>query len=255
MTFEESWLNVRRVLQNTCKLNNRRVAWLSDVRDQVRQLASPGISTAPDFTLHNETHSDNVVLLIGRLAEHFELQLSEHEFYLLAVAAYLHDVGMFFSEASFVDDILPNIENALRFCPEDSCDSVATYCETLLGKPIDAQIRAVHHLLSAYLVVEEGKYLFRIASEDISDVITICRGHRNANLRSQGCNCYRDRPTRLGQVRLGLLAGLLRLADALDFYPERTPEGVFRTRARDLLKNPIALKHWLNHIFAEAAVS
>ncbi len=253
MTFEESWLNVNRVLQDTFKLDNRRIAWLSDVRDQVRQLASLGISTAPDFTLHNETHSDNVVLLIGRLAEHFKSQLSGHELYLLAASAYLHDVGMFFSEADFVDRILPNLGETLKFCPQDSCDSGAAYQESLLGKSVDAQIRIVHHLLSAFRILEEGRELFRLASpEEINDVITICRGHRKANLRSRGCDCYKTRPTRFGQVQLGLLAGLLRLADGLDFYPERTPEGVFRTRAPDLLKNPVALKHWLTHIFAEA---
>jgi len=40
------------------------------------------------------------------------------------------------------------------------------------------------------------------------------------------------------------------VADALDFYPERAPEEVFRTRAWGFLEDPIALKHWLNHYFA-----
>ena len=51
---------------------------------------------------------------------------------------------------------------------------------------------------------------------------------------------------------MGLLASLLRLADALDFYPDRAPSDDFRTYAHDLLRNPGALEHWTKHYFVQA---
>ena len=250
MTSEESWRNVTKVLKEAFKQSDARIVWLEEVRNELRGLAAGGISTAPDFTLHNETHSDNVVLLLGCLAEHFKSELSEYEAYLLAAAAYLHDVGMFVGASRFRKEVLPNLAESLKFCPEDFCDSGARYHDTLVGKPVDFQIRAVHHLLSAYLIQEEGGSVFRLPARDKPHVIAICRGHRKANLCDQQCRCYETKPTKLGQVRRDLLAALLRLADALDFYPERAPEEAFRTRAWGFLEDPIALKHWLNHYFA-----
>ena len=251
MTFEESWRNVKKVLKETFKLDDARVTWLEEVRDELRQLASAGIPTAPDFTLHNEIHSDNVVLLFSQqLAEYLEPPLTEYENYLFVAAAYLHDVGMFFGAPRFKEEILLDLAGSLRFCEEDTCDDGSRYQEALEGKPVDIQIRAVHHLLSAYLISEEGTSGFRLSATDRPHVIAICRGHRKANLCSQQCQCYETWQTRHGEVRRDLLAGLLRLADALDFYPERAPEGIFRIRASDFLENSIALKHWLNHYFA-----
>ena len=252
IALEESWDNVRNVLKETFKQSEGRIAWLKEVRGELRSLAGGGIPTAPDFTLHNEIHADNVVLLLGRLAEHFRSQLSEHEAYLLVAAAYLHDVGMFFGASRFEQEILPCLAESLGFCLEDFCDSGVRYQDTLPGKPVHSQIRAVHHLLSAYLISEEGDSLFRLPSTDKPHVIAICRGHRKADLCDQRCGCYETKQAKLGPVRRDLLAALLRLADALDFYPERAPEEVFRTRAWDFLEDPVALKHWLHHYFAES---
>jgi len=57
-----------------------------------------GIATAHDFTLHNETHSDNVILFLGELAELCRWELSGYEVRMLIAAAYLHGIGMFFGE-------------------------------------------------------------------------------------------------------------------------------------------------------------
>ncbi|TEU12625.1 MAG: hypothetical protein E3J21_20660 [Anaerolineales bacterium] len=249
-TFEGSWRNVTKVLKETFKLSDARIVWLSDVRDELRRLASVGIPTAPDFTLHNEIHSDNVVLLLDQLAKHLEPPLTEYESYLLVAAAYLHDVGMFFGAPRFKQEILSDLAGSLAFCEENICDSGAQYQAALVGKPVNLQIRAVHHLLSAYLISEEGNSIFRLYPTDRFHVIAICRGHRKANLRDQQCRCYETWQTKYGEVRRDLLAALLRLADALDFYQERAPEEIFRIRARNFLENPIALKHWLNHYFA-----
>jgi hypothetical protein len=103
-----------------------------------------GIVTAPDFTLHNETHSDNVILFLGELAELCRWELSGYEVRMLIAAAYLHDIGMFFGAARFKSDILPNIAESLRFCEDDFCDGGGRYQDALVGNPVDHQVRAVH---------------------------------------------------------------------------------------------------------------
>jgi hypothetical protein len=252
-TPESSWRNVEKVLKETFRLDDGRVEWLGRVRDELSRLASTGIPAAPDFTLHNEIHSDNVVVLLGELAKHLKSPLTEYESYLLVAAAYLHDVGMFFDVPRFEREILPDLAKSLRFCQKDKCDSGSRYEEELAGRPVDVQIRAVHHLLSAYLISEEGISLFSLLSTDRFHVMAICRGHRKANLCGQECPCYKTEPTKYGAVRRDLLAGLLRLADALDFYPERAPKEVFCNRVYSFLENSVALEHWLNHYFARIA--
>jgi len=55
MTSEESWSNVTKVLKETFKLDDPRIVWVGDVRNELRELAAAGISTAPDFTLEGRT--------------------------------------------------------------------------------------------------------------------------------------------------------------------------------------------------------
>ena len=255
MTFEESWLNVKKVLLETFKLNDAQIMWLSNVRGELSRLAAGGMQTNPFFTLHNEVHSDNVVLLLGKLVNLFNPQfsLSDYEAYLLVASAYLHDVGMFFDPSRFKQVIWPNLAESLNFCPENLCDSGVRYQDALIGKPLDFQIRAVHHLLSAYVIEKDGSTLFGLRRQDSFHILTICRGHRKADLCCRGCMCYKTDQTKLKKVRRDLLAALLRLADALDFFPDRAPDGAFLSHVWVFLENPVALKHWLNHYFAKNA--
>ena len=129
----DSWENVRKTLKSVFKLSNPRIVWLSEVRDELRKLASGGMSTAPDFTLHTETHSDNVVILLGVLAKHLNKKLSEYEAYLLVASAYLHDIGMFVGAGRFNREILPNISALLKVCEHDLCDGGDQYSKSITG--------------------------------------------------------------------------------------------------------------------------
>lgn len=254
MAFDDSWDRAKQTLHDILRLDERKIVWLTDVRSELRNLASGGIKTAPDFTLHNEVHSDNVVELLGKLSQLITPQLSEYEAYLLAAAAYLHDIGMFISAGRFNATIMSNIAQSLKVCPEDLCDGGSKYQENLHKKPVNYQIRAVHHLVSAYMLDKDGAAQFHLSKDDLPHIIAICRGHRKSNLTEQRCECYKIKPTQFGSVRRDLLAGLLRLADALDFYSNRAPERAFRENAWNFISDPdpIALKHWLHHYFARS---
>ena len=252
MISDNSWERARQTLSETLGLDERRIVWLAEVRGELQSLASAGISTAPDFTLHNEVHSDNLVLLLGDLSTRLTSKLSDYESYLLVAAAYLHDIGMFVGAGRFNATMLPDMAGSLKVCPCDQCDGGSQYQASMQGKSVDQQIRVVHHLVSARMIDEDGAAQFHLPKDDLPHIITVCRGHRKADLTGRECDCYKTVPTKFGPVRRDLLASLLRLADALDFYPDRAPERVFRERAWDFLSNPVALKHWLHHYFVRS---
>jgi DNA-binding LacI/PurR family transcriptional regulator len=138
---------------------------------------------------------------------------------------------------------LPDIKVKLQLCPTDVCDRVDNY--HLEGQSVANQIRLLHHLLSAYWLLNPPHTL-NIEPSDQPYLAIICRGHRGADLRSTKCACYQNAGE---QLRMGVIAGLLRLADALDFYSNRAPAEVLDSKAREFLDNPIALRHWLKHYF------
>lgn len=220
------------------------------VRKSLAEIASMGTPLLPDFTLHNEKHSDNLIRLLGRLRKECDLKLGKYEAFLLAASAYLHDVGMFFDGAAFEEEILPDPASALSLCPQGLCDTVENY--PVFGLDTGGQIRQTHSLLSAYWLYHEVTPIEGVTEDDRPYLMTICRGHGRADLRERKCWCYRTAQHNGEEIRMGLLASLLRLVDAMDFYSNRTPAKVFRKNAAALLRNPVALGHWIKHYFVQS---
>jgi len=200
----------------------------------------------PDFTLHGVDHSDNIVFLLVQLLDLVRGKLSEYEARILGTAAYLHDLGMFFSGRRWEQRVRPALPSSLSFCAQGACDNPAHYGPR--GSSTPDEVRIFHHLLSALLILEAPEGL-GIDKDDAAYVAVVCRGHRRADLRSGTCSCFQTRPLRGQPVRLGVLASLLRLADAIDYYPNRAPRRVFESNTLDLLWNPKALEHWVAHYF------
>lgn len=241
----DRWSNVENALRRI-GVSDARVWQVRSARERLTEMDSLGMPLMPDFTLHNHNHSDNIIFLLAQLQDRLGFTLSEYEAYLLATAAYLHDLGMFFSGERFKRKILANSARTLRACPQDQCDCLDNY--PLEGKAVGAQIRETHNLLSAFMLRTDSTIRGSYA-DDLAYLITICRGHRKADLRERRCTCFQNKPLAGGVVRLGLLAALLRLADGLDFYRDRAPKYVFKQRALDFLRNPTALEHWIKHYF------
>jgi len=238
-----------RIRRPLAQLGVERVNDIEKIRENLVEIASLGTPPLPEFTLHNQTHSDNLVCLLARLKEEFGLQLSRYEAFLLVASAYLHDLGMFFDVSAFEEDILPDPAAALSFCPQGLCDTAANY--RLLGLDTGAQIREVHSLLSAYWLYHEVTLIRGINQDDRPYLMAICRGHGKANLREHGCLCYRTVRHDGEEIRVGLLTALLRLVDAMDFYSNRAPVEVLRKNAATFLRNPVSLGHWIKHYFVQ----
>lgn len=64
-----------------------------DILDQVRAHVSSLFHTKKDERLiyHNQTHTEQVVKAVVKIASHY--QLSDHDFFIVNVAAWFHDVG------------------------------------------------------------------------------------------------------------------------------------------------------------------
>jgi len=243
-SYSDRWPLIEDALKQIGVTHTERIR---QTRDRFIQASSTGIHLLPDFTLHNVTHSDNIILLLATLQSTFDSTLNAREAELLATSSYLHDLGMFYSEKRWEETILPELKNRLRFCPTDSCDSPDRY--DVRGKSVGAQIRLTHNLLSARWLLDAPLDTFGLDADNRGYIITICRGHRVTDLKAKGCTCYRTKAVEGEALRVGILASLLRLADALDFFSNRTPKPVFDQRALDLLSNPIALEHWMKHYF------
>lgn len=235
------------VRKTLVQLGVERVADIERIRDCLTEMAGLGTPLLPEFTLHNQVHSDNLVRLLARLKKEFGLKLSSYEAFLLTASAYLHDVGMFFDGGAFQEDILPDPVAALSFCPQGLCDTPENY--QLFGLDTGAQLRETHSLLSAYLLYQEETHIDGVMDEDRPFLMAICRGHGRANLRERGCWCYRTIPQDGEEIRVGLLASLLRLVDAMDFHKNRAPAKILGQRAVTFLKTPVSLGHWIKQYF------
>jgi len=243
---QEKWTAIERSLRQL-GVPKATIGRVKEARNYCAAVSGSGVPCLPGFTLHNYAHSDNVIFLLTRLKDVFKYELNEYEAYLLATSAYLHDLGMFFSEERFRREILPNPAQALRACPQNQCDRVENYA--LQGKRTGEQVRETHNLLSIYMLRKDSSVRSFVEGDNLPYLMTICRGHRKADLRAQGCRCYKSEPWGGNVIRVGLLAALLRLAGALDFYGDRASRQVFKQRALDFLSDPLALRHWLRHYF------
>ncbi len=245
-TPEDRWPKVQAALA-ALGLSEKHKWRVGEIRSRFDEHANQGIYAMPDFTLHNVTHSDNIILLFAQLKAELNFNLSEYEFFLFAASAYLHDLGMFYNQRKFEIEVAPDIDIKLgRFCPQDKCDRLANY-ELDEGNSA-SQIRAIHHLLTAYWLLKSPEE-FELDTNDLPYLMTICRGHRGANLCETECDCYKNTRRSGETIQIGVITGLLRLCDALDFYDNRAPEAAFNDKAYDLLLNPTALSHWIRHYF------
>jgi hypothetical protein len=219
--------------------------------DIEKVLATGG--TAPlDFTLHDAGHASRVA---ERMAEIIPPdvfpELSTYELALLLLSAYLHDIGMT-PEHGKVHTVYTFL---LTNDPQDLPESEKRLFEKWLDEnrpgiappisdPNNPQSYRTANEITAYYCrnrhvdwgeqwIREHLARVRLGTYDswMDDLVTLCRSHH------EGYNeLRRDRfnPRHVGappaMVHLRYLAVALRVADVLEFDPERTPDVILRHR-------------------------
>jgi molecular chaperone HtpG len=206
-------------------------------------------ATFPHFTRHTSDHSLQIVVQLGKLLfigddpSQPAVAMSEMEYYLLVVAAYLHDAGMVASDAEkqdilgssewqdWIDDGAPgnhrwrNIVD-IRSSPDIPDEAVRNFIADREVRFLLADfVRRSHHLRSAGLLAEDTDLVasFTLSDPGVSRVLAkICAGHGLRPADLEDTEQYPHRADVHGaQVNVRFLAHLLRIGDLLDMGCER----------------------------------
>jgi hypothetical protein len=143
------------------------------------------------YTDHSVSHSERIIRLLDGMTSSMmkdsKYRLSEMEIYILLTAAYLHDIGM---------------QN------------------TVYAKGNLEVTREQHHEQTYEMICQYKEYNIRLLQDStiVEAVAIVAKGHRKVNLFGAD---YADDYYSAQKLRLGLLAALLRIGDALDIDHNR----------------------------------
>lgn len=220
-----------------------------ELRDRVDDWLAYIPNTFPHYTRHTVKHSDAIIDQLSKLlfkegkSEQAVVELSPAEGYILAAAAYLHDVGMVVSDRE-KSELLLSIEwkdwigegearakrlrdiEKLRQGPTSDDSWVRNLLADLQIRFLIAEfVRRSHHYRAAKIITHHQSVLGRFAFDDpiamrtISD-ICIAHGLRGHELEDR--ERYPDQRDVLGNpVNVRFLAVLLRIGDLLDMSSDR----------------------------------
>lgn len=199
------------------KLENR----LDDIKSRAIPLLKKIGETFPEYTLHDISHSENVLLNFDLLIpDVLKEMLNIYEIYFLIASTYLHDIGMV------------NFPRPSEVSEECTKEDLAEY------------IRNVHHLKSEEFVVKNYKDLMIDDPHQAEIIGRICRGHRKENLSDTDLfdpNFIYKNYT----INIALLSSLLRIADEFDLTFERAPLIVYEHIPP---RNAISNDEWQKHL-------
>lgn len=164
----------------------------------------------PYYSDHGIEHSQRILGILDRLTE--KANLASFEIFPLLCAVWFHDIGMFQGREP--------------------------------GEPYETT-RSKHHLRSVeFIKTETEGGRLPLDQWQLPNVLDICRAHRSkVNIDE----IPKSRPFEdgSGDIRIRLLASLLRVADACDVHYSRAPETVFEIHKEFIPR--ISKEHWRKH--------
>lgn len=178
---------------------------IGSIREAAKKFWDPPL--LQDYTKHGPDHSDRIAAVMGDLLAEHSRGLNDYERFILLASAYLHDIGMQSPRHA-------GIAEKSRYTPED----------------MDT-IRKNHNEASAKIIIESitprsDIYLGLEGCKELANYLaSVCRYHRSLDLGE-----LKDRSVGGKDVRLPLLAALLRLADELDADYRRVNMEVLKMR-------------------------
>ena len=230
------------------------VRFLRTVMLEIEPVLKSGGTAPLDFTLHDEGHSFRVAQqMVEIVPEDVLPALSEYELNLLILAAYLHDIGMT-PERGKVQQLykylLTGTEDALsvkdkgelqEWLDDHAYGNAATILE---GVPKSGQLAHIEQIVTHYCRHKHNDWSEDWIREHLShyhwanyagwveDIVQLCRSHHEGYQELIGQDFD---PKLVGGgplvVHLRYLACVLRVADIMEFDPERTPEVIFQHRS------------------------
>jgi hypothetical protein len=228
---------------------------LERVIPEVETVLDQGDTMPANFTLHDSGHSWRVARWMGRLAGDLLPRLSSHDLGMLLLSAYLHDIGMTpplgrvrAHHAHLLSGAGENLSaeeaDALQAWLDDNWDGLVPPLRD--GTPTGSDLRLADRIVAGYVRHRHNdwseawirEHLASAASEMypawLDDLVRLCKSHHFSidELKDKKFN-----PREVGApptlLHLRYCACLLRVADVLDFDPERTPPILFAHRDVD----------------------
>ena len=216
-------------------------ALIINLRDAVAPILDN--NTLPHFTDHSVSHSDGVANLVDELVNPIQSSpsaLSSKELIVIYSACYLHDIGLQYEAAGETQTIR---KLSLR----------VPWIQLTEDERRDI-LRKHHHVISAEMVHSSGRAESPIIGIQLtsqyqaSRVACLCESHNLFFEVPQDLKRFNDLTEDGPDIRMRLLAGLLRMADILEESRRRAP----REKARTLQLNSISDPHWWRHYYTES---
>jgi len=245
------WAEIRNSIsqpsESTSRIATRMPLFMADAEATLAR----GETAPADFTLHDEMHGFRVAERMADLVGINRLhEFSPTELALLLGSAYLHDIGMTpraghvrrhrdYLISGDVAQLTEEQRRELQTWLDDHAGGVAPPLAT--GTPDSATLARVDELLTYYCRSRHNDWSGEWIRENVAtadrelyigfsdDLIQLCRSHHEGY---EELIAARFDAKLIGPdiVHPRYLAALLRIADILEFDPERTPEIVFRHR-------------------------
>ena len=193
----------------------------------------------PEYTSHSETHSINVLENMWKIIpQQTKDNLSLVELILLIYSAYLHDIGMFIDDND-INGILDNSEYK-----NFKAKWLKIYDKDVEEIEILKDFVRNIHAQRSEQYIENNKNLFIISEINYSSILKrICGGHiLNIEQISQYCENSKIANYCVNEKYLTII---LRIADLLDIYPNRTPYVLYE---KIKPKNEISIQEWEKHL-------
>ena len=217
---------ILKTLEN--KGGNDLIGPLKSIRASAEPVLSRICNTFGEYTVHDVRHCDTICEILGWLIPSPVLgEMSKHEVFFIAAAAYLHDIGMadiprLFDESKFSEWLAKQSQK--RSVSDTRPDF----------------IREFHDIRSECYVNECFRELGIPNQMEAFILGRICRGHRNL----EELKDYKTYPRKFvyhGSVNLCMLAYFLQIADEMDVSFERAPLIIYENFKP---KNPISHLEW-----------
>lgn len=216
----------------------------------VEDILDSGDTMPGNFTLHDSQHSRRVAEWMASLAGETLSELSPYDLAMLLLSAYLHDIGMTPPlgrvKANYIllltgdsGDMTAEQIDELQAWLDDEWDGLVPPLSQ--GTPSAEELRLADQIIAGYVrhrhndwsaqwmrehLAEATKRLY---PNFLADLIRLCGSH---HLEADELLSPKFEPLRVGSevLHLRYCACLLRVADVLDFDPERTPPILFAHR-------------------------
>ncbi|MGC1851942.1 MAG: hypothetical protein WA687_05815 [Solirubrobacterales bacterium] len=224
---------------------------LEDVLPPVEVVLNKGGTTSLNMTLHEAEHSWRVAQWMAEIAgEEVLAEMEPYDLAMLLLSAYLHDIGMT-PEAGRVEDFLDFlIDGKPRSLSEGDIEELQAWLDehwSGLEPPLandDEPARRAREIVAGYVRHRHNDWsdpwireYLRHDSERlypgwVDDLVRLCQSHHFGlrELKGEDFNPKLVDDSAETVLHLRYCACLLRLADILDFDPERTPPILFKHR-------------------------